>query len=358
MAAFPSFPQSNVDAIIAGTSTKPLAEEPAPEPVAEPEAPAAASLPTSRDCGTGSGGFKPGNKCAPGGGGGGSAESLGSESGDLSSQDLQRVFRGASQEALNLSTGSNPEQVKERAEIKKQVAASVLQKLDRMGMDEDSVPDSLLSATGFDHEKYREGAPEGYEKRHALVRGVIDQWANTSGDSDPRAVGIQKAIAEEFGGDIPGVSAASMDHLGKYDSLYAAVDASRFKGVEEVVAKSSAVRDVLRAQYNATQDYFEEQGIKELTLHRGFISDRGAVKSSESESFSLQPASSFSTSRKTAEMFADDLSSQIGGLVTVRVPVSRVLCTAVTGMGCVTEQEVVVLGGSIQGKVTAGGKKK
>jgi hypothetical protein len=72
MAAFPSFPQSNVDAIIAGTSTKPLAEEPAPEPVAEP-APEEASLPASRDCGTGSGGFKPGNKCAPGGDGGGSS---------------------------------------------------------------------------------------------------------------------------------------------------------------------------------------------------------------------------------------------------------------------------------------------
>jgi HK97 family phage portal protein len=73
MASFPSIPQPMIDRILAGTSTQPVAEEPAPEPVAEPEVPAAASLPVSRDCGTGSGGFKPGNKCAPGGSGGGSS---------------------------------------------------------------------------------------------------------------------------------------------------------------------------------------------------------------------------------------------------------------------------------------------
>jgi hypothetical protein len=62
--------------------------------------------------------------------------------------------------------------------------------------------------------------------------------------------------------------------------------------------------------------------------------------------------------RKTAEMFADDMSSQISGLVTVTVPVSRVLSTASTGMGCITEQEVVVLGGTIKGNVKAGGAKR
>jgi hypothetical protein len=72
MVSFPQTPEAMIDAILAGVVMKepePVAEEPAPEPVAEPEAPAASSMRASRDCGTGSGGFKPGNKCAGEGGG-------------------------------------------------------------------------------------------------------------------------------------------------------------------------------------------------------------------------------------------------------------------------------------------------
>jgi hypothetical protein len=68
MVSFPQTPEAMIDAILAGVVMK----EPEPvaaEPAAEPEAPAAASIPASRDCGTGSGGFKPGNKCAGGGDG-------------------------------------------------------------------------------------------------------------------------------------------------------------------------------------------------------------------------------------------------------------------------------------------------
>ncbi len=311
-------------------------------------------------CPTGEGGGID-NSCGTNkGGGGGSESSAGSDSGEPSQRDLERVFRGASKEALSLATGSDPEQVRERAEIKKEVAKLLLQKLDKVGMEESSVPDTLLAATGFNHERYREGASPGYEKRHALVRGIVDTWASTSGDSEPVAVGVQKAIAKELAYEFPELAKADVGHLGKYDAspLLGPAEVSRMKGVEEIVANSSAVREVIRAKYNATQDYFEQQGIKELTLHRGFISQQGAVKSSDSEDISLQPASSFSMNRKTAEMFADDMSSDIGGLVTVKVPVSRVLCTASTGMGCVTEQEIVVLGGVIKGKVVAGGKRK
>jgi hypothetical protein len=332
--------------------------------------------PTKRDCGTGSGGFKPGNKCAGEGGGGesdsggggssgGDADTGGSVAGNAtgepSSVDLRRVFQDVSKEALSLQSGSDPKQVQERSEIKKEITRSVLAKLDEVGVDEDSISRVLLSQTGFNNPKYQEGAQEGYEKRHALVRGVIDTWATTSGDSEPVAVGIQKAIAEEFAYDFPEIAEAGTAHLGNYQTNFgnkqSPGELTRLKGIEETVAKSSAVREVLRAQYNATQDYFKKQGIKELTLHRGFINEAG-VKSSENEDLKLQPASSFSMNRKTAEMFADNMSTSISGMATVTVPVSRVLCTARTGMGCVTEQEIVVLGGPLKGKVTAGSVKR
>jgi HK97 family phage portal protein len=79
MVSFPQTPEAMIDAILAGVvmqEPEPVAEEPVAEPPA-PE-PVAASLPASRDCGTGSGGFKPGNKCAGEGGGG-------SDGGDSSS---------------------------------------------------------------------------------------------------------------------------------------------------------------------------------------------------------------------------------------------------------------------------------
>jgi hypothetical protein len=312
-------------------------------------------------CPTGEGGGID-NSCGSGegGGGGGGESSAGSDSGEPSQRDLERVFRGASKEALSLATGSDPEQVRERAEIKKEITNLLLQKLDKIGMEEDGVPNTLMAATGFNHEKYRDGAAPGYEKRHALVRGIVDTWASTSGDSEPVAVGMQKAIAKELAYDFSDLPKADIEHLGKYEQTYNLSanpnEVFRLRGIEETVANSSAIREVIRAQYEATQDYFKSQGIKEITLHRGFISEAG-VKSSDSEDLNLQPASSFSMNRKTAEMFADNLSSNISGVATVTVPVSRILCTAMTGMGCITEQEVVVLGGKIKGRVVAGGER-
>jgi predicted ABC-type ATPase len=84
MVSFPQTPEAMIDAILAGVVVK-EPEPVAPEPVAEPPAPEplAASLPASRDCGTGSGGFKPGNKCAgEGGGGGGGSDSSSSAGSD------------------------------------------------------------------------------------------------------------------------------------------------------------------------------------------------------------------------------------------------------------------------------------
>jgi HK97 family phage portal protein len=68
LAAFPSLPMANVDQIIAGTSTQPLVE---PEPEAAAPEPVAEEAAASRNCGTGEGGFGPGNTCGKGGGEGG-----------------------------------------------------------------------------------------------------------------------------------------------------------------------------------------------------------------------------------------------------------------------------------------------
>jgi hypothetical protein len=69
---------------------------------------------------------------------------------------------------------------------------------------------------------------------------------------------------------------------------------------------------------------------------------------------STQPATSFSTTPWAASSFSGTQSWQIGterlnpvrvGIVTV-VPAERILSTPLTGVGCLPEAEVVVLGGS------------
>jgi HK97 family phage portal protein len=79
-AAFPVLSAARVETILQGVAVK--QEEPAPPAAGTPPAPTAGrSLPVSeRDCGTGAGGFKPGNKCAGGGDGSDSGSSDGGSS--------------------------------------------------------------------------------------------------------------------------------------------------------------------------------------------------------------------------------------------------------------------------------------
>jgi hypothetical protein len=72
----------------------------------------------------------------------------------------------------------------------------------------------------------------------------------------------------------------------------------------------------------------------------------------------LRPASSFSVNRGTAEAFARDDAGTGGGgrgpghLVTMKVPVGRILGMPGTGMGSLEERELVVLGGTYPSDVS------
>jgi len=309
-------------------------------------------------CPTGKGGGVD-NSCGSnkggGGGGAGNAATIGSESGAVSHEQAKRVFRGASEKAISPDHGGTPEQKAERAEFKKRVVEETVSRV-KERLSEDDVPESLLKAMRFDRPEYSEGSAGGEQKRTALVRGMVDRWADTSGDSDPPAVGVQRAIAAELSREIPDLKDSELKHLGQYGRRpISTEDILKARQIETLVGESGAVRAVVRAQYEATQQYFKEQGIKELTLHRGFHAPN--LKESDDAEILMQPASSFSLNRRTAEMFANDMEYAFSGLATVTVPVSRVFSTPATGFGCLPEQEVVVLGGKVRGKLKVGGKK-
>lgn len=296
----------------------------------------------------------------PSSGSGAGRESVGSSTPNYSDtkqylEDTRRVFRGATDSAIgiddsSLSIGAAHEQSKkDRGLLKKQVASDLAGRLGAAGFSEDNAAvQELRSMPSFEKNgSVGAGAKEGEEARYGIAAGVNDNWAYTSGDSSAISCGMQHAIAAEMG-----LSNAATGHL------LSTSDAPK----TAAVASNPCMRAVIRAQYEATQEHFKREGITELTLHRGYAHDDKPKPVGSQVDLELQPASSFSMSYDTAYSFArvpghpgdGGNSPRHASVVTITVPVKHILSTAVTGMGCAPEQEVVVLSHPIRGTISRG----
>ena len=180
------------------------------------------------------------------------------------------------------------------------------------------------------------GTPAAQRKaRESMVSSLVDQWAITSNDSSARSHAIQEAARDEFG-----LSGAS-----EWDPIDGNVSAAMAKGREIYAAHGAVYRDFVRAQYDGTQEWFKERDVVSVELWRG-------VKASSTEGPGLapitgkartRPLSSWAYESLAAESFAGDN----GVLMRAVVPASRILSTGTTGVGCLSEAEMVVLGGEI-----------
>lgn len=99
-------------------------------------------------------------------------------------------------------------------------------------------------------------------------------------------------------------------------------------------------RKILRAMYNWTQDRLSAHGIKELTLYRGLSLPKEALPEGQTAHYRGNAVDSWTSSLGTAGNF-----SHGGYILAARVPARNVLCTAVTGMGCLKECEFVLMTG-------------
>lgn len=178
--------------------------------------------------------------------------------------------------------------------------------------------------------------------RQANVSLLVSGWAGTSNDSSVQSLAMQDSAIKEFGlKDTQGwktiVSDSVKTELDKNGDMYQAF---------------------LRAQYDSTQQFFKENKITDVTAYRGFdftgTSDdnlpdwaKGPMSSDSAYhgkgDIPLRPLSSFSYSWTTAHPFAGYGGN--GLLISGKIPVARILSTAVTGLGCLGERELVVLGG-------------
>jgi hypothetical protein len=158
---------------------------------------------------------------------------------------------------------------------------------------------------------------------------MIHIWANTSNDADPTSLAMQETAKTMFG----------LDDVAPWDM------GDVLKGdVQRNLDQHGAVYEAfLKAQYDVTQEFFAEQGIKEFELYRGFTS-KEKVETGYVDTV-LRPLSSFSTSKTVAEEFALPGSFEYAYVVDMTVPAKDILSMPGLGFGCLEEEEFVVLGG-------------
>jgi hypothetical protein len=175
---------------------------------------------------------------------------------------------------------------------------------------------------------------------YAVANGFVKSWAGSSSDSQKPSIALQAAAAEKFGVE-------PTPFIKKQDESMA-------KSNPDYATTKERARACVDAMYARTQQWFAERGIKELTLFRGMKKTVGADPTPLKETGKplevtahLNPLNSWSTDYEIAKAFSGGL----GYVLTARVPVSRVVGSCFTGVGCLNEKEFVVLGGTGQ-KVT------
>lgn len=201
--------------------------------------------------------------------------------------------------------------------------------------------------------------------REQGVSNLVTNWAGTSNDHSVQSLAMQESAVKEFGltgtvdwddkvsGD--GLSYDFIDNNGEHHTLEDQVQS-------EVDKNGEMYQAFLRAQYDNTQQFFKDNGITSVTAYRGFnfsadevvpdwadpedndIDEDNPLIPHWNADVPLRPLSSFSYDPDSANNFSSE--TGYGAVVAGQVPVSRVLSTAVTGIGCLGEREMVLLGGT------------
>jgi hypothetical protein len=188
-----------------------------------------------------------------------------------------------------------------------------------------------------------------YTPQQLMAAYLLHTWAMSSHDSVPMSIAIQETIKKKFNLD-----AYDRGHPG--NSYRTSRDIK--ERTDQILEKyGDILRAYVDATYKETQFRLKEAGVKALTVYRGMVEDpEGGIDASmkrviENREVHLQPASSFATEYSEAAGFASGSSATLSHVMAITVPVERIFSTAVTGLGCLEESEVVVLGGKYQARV-------
>jgi hypothetical protein len=237
--------------------------------------------------------------------------------------------------------------------LKKSLASKLSSQMAEMGISDDDAKNFL-----------NYGLPEtpafSKDPIENVAAHLIYTWANTSNDHNAVSRALQRTAAEIF--DIK-------EHFTLESQFKTASEFDCVKQTEVLLKSYKRIFTAfLKASYANTQSFLKEKGITHLAVYRGmataFVSSddkkdipslleispeefhKDAIKSAKinaHEQMQLQPMSSFSTSWDTARVFCEG--GQDATIIKTVVPANRIFSTCVSGVGCLDENEVVILGG-------------
>lgn len=228
----------------------------------------------------------------------------------------------------------------------------------------------------------------------------VKQWAYSSNDNDMRSLGIQEVAADLFGApltdwqnsridEVQGVALKTMQSLiderigmvpahnlvlntlfdvatDKAEPLYlwqreellnivkgieqgdihidSPYDALRLLDQSATAAKTK-IRKAVEAMYQTTQDRLKELGVSEVRGYRGAVLT-GDFESGKAQMFQTSPLTSWSLDTSVARDFAEPTTYEPGVITTAIIPAERIFSYPATGNGCLTEFEIVAIGGT------------
>ena len=203
--------------------------------------------------------------------------------------------------------------------------------------------ESGLHKPGSDYQDVQYAIP-----MHTLGNVLHTSWSASSDGSSPISLLLQHEANKLFKLD------ASTSHMGKGPDGEAVVGflpelEQRFPQL------GTGLRVMAQAVYDATQAAFKAQGITRMLLFRGSAIQRSKLGDVPDAGFftrteKLQPLSSFSSDRRTAESFIyltketrkDPL--DYGLLMVAEIPAEHIFSAPSIGLGCEGESEFIVLG--------------
>jgi hypothetical protein len=174
------------------------------------------------------------------------------------------------------------------------------------------------------------------------VNQIVRQWSQAANDTNRASLELQKDASEMFG--VP-LSPYQLSHLGL---------AKNTRTWDEPIADSATQKRVLKGMYDHTQRELERAGFgpnDPITLYRGFAAAPSDFRGERGQTVPIltNVMSSWSVAIEPTRSFASgEMGERRGGDISYSVrstiPRWRIIGSARTGFGCLTEGEFIVLG--------------
>lgn len=166
---------------------------------------------------------------------------------------------------------------------------------------------------------------------YETTNSIIAAWANSS-NKNAISIVVQERAEALFGA--------------QRSAWQAGAHQTDRRDTGKDIPPADKIDAVLRSMYDRTQEWFKARGVTHVELWRGVdLQPEEHAKISASTrkvAFDDNALSSWSLNHSIASLFAGE--SRYGSVLRSVIPVQRIISTALTGFGCLTEDEYVVLG--------------